>query len=208
MQPGQRSLQCPPWIVSQVRSACQWCQGCRKLATRGGWHAFRLHHPVRRLPSDVLGREIGAPIRGPDSLALERRELLKGFAGAAGVLLRSNLLAQGDEASLNVLAGVRLEPFVDPLPLPAVLRPATADSDSDHYRITISEFRQKLHRDLPPTILWGFEGCTPGPTIVGKRGRAVTVQWVNRLPERHRLAIGGERDRDGGHGGDAHRRQR
>ena len=138
----------------------------------------------------MLGREIGAPIRGPDSLALERRELLKRFVGAAaGVLLRSNLLAQGDEASLNVLAGVRLEPFVDPLPLPAVLRPATADSDSDHYRITISEFRQKLHRDLPPTILWGFEGCTPGPTIVGKRGRAVTVQWVNRLPERHRLAI-------------------
>jgi len=44
----------------------------------------------------VLGREIGAPIRGPDSLALERRELLKRFVGAAaGVLLRSNLLAQG-----------------------------------------------------------------------------------------------------------------
>jgi spore coat protein A, manganese oxidase len=85
--------------------------------------------------------------------------------------------------------GVRLEPFVDPLSLPPVLRPGAMISGSQHYRITLSEFRQKLHRDLPPTVVWGFEGSTPGPTIVAERGRAVTIDWLNRLPARHRLLV-------------------
>jgi spore coat protein A len=62
-------------------------------------------------------------------------------------------------------------------------------SGSEHYRIAMSEFRQKFHRDLPPTVVWGFEGITPGPVIVAQRGRAVTIDWLNRLPSRHRLVI-------------------
>ncbi|MEO7143386.1 MAG: multicopper oxidase family protein [Bryobacteraceae bacterium] len=53
----------------------------------------------------------------------------------------------------------------------------------------MSEFRQKLHRDLPPSIVWGFEGCTPGPTLAARRGSTVTIDWLNRLPARHRLLV-------------------
>jgi spore coat protein A, manganese oxidase len=105
------------------------------------------------------------------------------------VLLRSNLAGQADEPGQNMLTGVRLEPFVDPLPVPPVVHPIAENSDSQHYRITMSEFRQKVHRDLPPTVLWGFEGCTPGPTIIARHSRTVTVDWVNKLPTRHRLAV-------------------
>ena len=118
-----------------------------------------------------------------------RRQVLVLLGGAQTGALCHKLVAQSDEALPNALIGVRLEPFVDPLPIPAVLRQATSISGSPHYRITMSEFRQKLHRDLPPAVLWGYEGSTPGPTIVAERGRAVTIDWLNRLPARHRLRV-------------------
>jgi spore coat protein A, manganese oxidase len=105
------------------------------------------------------------------------------------MLLPQSVTAQSDEMSLNVLAGVQLEPFVDPLPLPRLLQPTSAKSASQSYRVTLSEFRQQLHRDLPPTVVWGFEGTTPGPTILAQRGSPVTIDWVNRLPARHRLLV-------------------
>jgi spore coat protein A, manganese oxidase len=116
-------------------------------------------------------------------MKLTRRQVLGGL-GFAGYIA-----AQSDENTSNMLAGVWLEPFVDPLPVPRVLVPATRNGGVEHYRIEISEFRQKLHRDLPPTIVWGFEGAMPGPTIAAERGRMVEVEWVNKLPARHRLTI-------------------
>ncbi len=119
-----------------------------------------------------------------------RRQFLTSLASAGtGALFPGSLCGQSDEASPNVLAGVRLEPFVDPLFLPPVLRPTSVISGSEHYKITISEFRQKFHRDLPPTIVWGFEGITPGPVIAAQRDRSVTIDWLNRLPSQHRLVI-------------------
>jgi spore coat protein A len=82
-----------------------------------------------------------------------------------------------------------LEPFVDPLPIPPVLRAPAKSPNAQYHRITLSEFRQKVHRDLPPTLLWGFAGCTPGPTIEAVRGCPVTIDWLNRLPEHHRLLV-------------------
>lgn len=116
-------------------------------------------------------------------MKLTRRQLLGGlaFAGYMG--------AQSDENTPNMLAGVWLEPFADPLPIPQVLKPIARNRDVERYRIEISEFRQKLHRDLPPTIVWGFAGAMPGPTIIAERGRTVEVEWVNKLPTRHRLTI-------------------
>ncbi len=116
-------------------------------------------------------------------MKLTRRQVLAGLACAR------HLVAQSDENTPNMLAGVWLEPFVDPLPIPRVLAPAARNGGVDRYRIQISEFRQKLHRDLPPTIVWGLEGAMPGPTIAAERGRTVEVEWVNKLPRQHRLTI-------------------
>jgi spore coat protein A len=123
-------------------------------------------------------------------LASTRRQFLISLAAAeAAAMLPRPLAAQSDELSANVLMGVRLEPFVDPLFLPPILKPSDVVSGSPQYQITISEFQQKLHRDLPPTVVWGFEGFTPGPIIVAERGRSITVNWLNRLPSRHRLLV-------------------
>ncbi|MGA8030694.1 MAG: multicopper oxidase, partial [Bryobacteraceae bacterium] len=49
--------------------------------------------------------------------------------------------------------------------------------------------RQKIHRDLPPTTLWGYNGNWPGPTIEARRGNPVAVKWTNSLPARHLLPV-------------------
>jgi spore coat protein A len=49
------------------------------------------------------------------------------------------------------------------------------------YDIAITEFKQKLHRDLPPTTAWGYGGTYPGPTIVAGVDQLVTVNWINDL---------------------------
>ncbi len=84
-----------------------------------------------------------------------------------------------------------LPKFVDPLPVPPVAKPP--------YRLVMREFMAKVHRDLPPTRVWGFNGSSPGPTIEVRRGQGVSIEWVNGLPTKHFLPIdhnlhGAERD--------------
>lgn len=77
---------------------------------------------------------------------------------------------------------VILEPFVDALPIPAVLQPVSGVSGGEaHYEIAMTEFTQQLHRDLPPTTVWGYAGSFPGPTIEAARDQTVTVNWINDL---------------------------
>ncbi len=46
-------------------------------------------------------------------------------------------------------------------------------------------FTQKLHRDLPKTTLWGYNGKYPGPTFEARRGKPIDVLWQNNLPKKH-----------------------
>jgi len=123
-----------------------------------------------------------------EEIDLSRRRALKLLSAvAAGLWMSPAVTAQEEETAQ--LFGVALKPFVDALPVPRVLRSTQFRDGAAYHRIELSEFRQKLHRDLPPTVLWGFEGCTPGPTIIAKRNHPVSVDWVNRLPAKHRLAV-------------------
>ncbi|HLH03493.1 MAG TPA: multicopper oxidase family protein [Bryobacteraceae bacterium] len=117
-----------------------------------------------------------------------RRQILSSLAAAT--LARRTARAQSDELTTNTLFGIRLEPFVDPLPIPRAIRlPATPGHTSAPERIILSQFRQKLHRDLPPSLVWGFNGTTPGPTLVAARGCPAHIEWHNRLPDQHPLAV-------------------
>jgi spore coat protein A len=76
-----------------------------------------------------------------------------------------------------------LEPFVDALPLPAVVQPVGVRPDGvPQYQITVSQERQQLHRDLPDTTVWTYNGTYPGPTIEATVGQPIEVQYVNNLP--------------------------
>lgn len=82
-----------------------------------------------------------------------------------------------------------LDRYIDPLPIPKRLMPHEACRGSVQYRVRMSEFRQKMHSQLPPTKLWGFEGQYPGPIIEARRGCPVEVQWENHLPASHLFEI-------------------
>jgi spore coat protein A len=92
----------------------------------------------------------------------------------------------GPVASLPQRIKPFLPSYVDPLPIPPVIRPPRSGAT---VRVHMREFRQKAHRDLPPTKLWGYNGVWPGPTFEVRRGQALFVHWINRLPATHFLPI-------------------
>ena len=94
-----------------------------------------------------------------------------------------------DKQARAYLTPALIERFIDPLPLPARLKPYDTSKGVDRYRIRMLEFSRQLHSQLPPTRLWGYEGQYPGPTIEAFRGRPVHVDWENRLPAQHILPI-------------------
>ena len=121
---------------------------------------------------------------------LSRRQLLhSGLYTAAAVTFSKGVsaLSQAMASPAPVRSGVRLTPYVDPLPLPPVIRP-TGKLD-EVVEIEMLQFQQKLHRDLPPTTVWGYNGSWPGPTIEAQSGRPLNINWVSKLPATHLLPI-------------------
>ncbi|GIE90092.1 multicopper oxidase family protein [Actinoplanes regularis] len=85
-------------------------------------------------------------------------------------------------STLPLSAVTSLVPYVDPLRIPPMRRPGT-DSAS---LLTISArpVWTRLHSSLPPTLLWAYEGVSPGPTIEVRRGQRLRVAWRNDLSGR------------------------
>jgi spore coat protein A len=96
---------------------------------------------------------------------------------------------------------VVMTPYVDALPVPVVATPTEgAVGDVASYELRIAQTRQQLHRDLPPTTVWGFDDGRgagyPGPTIEAGSGAPVRVTWINDLRDesgalltQHALAV-------------------
>ncbi|MFF9319458.1 O-aminophenol oxidase PhsA [Streptomyces sp. NPDC014735] len=75
-----------------------------------------------------------------------------------------------------------LVPYADPLPVPPVLRPRS-DDPLHETEIAVSPTWVKMHSQLPPTLMWGYAGMVPGPTIEVRRGERIRIAWTNRVPE-------------------------
>lgn len=82
-----------------------------------------------------------------------------------------------------------LSKFVDKLPIIKNIKPKRTMDGVPYYEIKMQQFKQKLHRDIPETTVWGFEGNYPGPTIESNRNEWIKVKWVNELPEKHLLPV-------------------
>jgi len=119
---------------------------------------------------------------------IERRKFLKLVGGAAGGAVALGSGGMFVRARLAE-AQVSLTPFVDALPIPRVISPSGQLDGDPLYLVTMQVFRQKLHRDLPATTLWGYNGQYPGPTFAARRGQPIAVRWMNNLPNRHMLPI-------------------
>jgi spore coat protein A, manganese oxidase len=128
---------------------------------------------------------------------ISRRRFL-GHAGAlaTGLSLDRSMLAAGLALPPEALDPAKLEPFVDPLPLPTVLKSSGTHPDPEHpgktlplYRVAMQEIHQKVHRDLPATRMWGFNGSVPGPLFETRSGQGLMVEWRDQLPLKHFLPI-------------------
>ncbi|MFC4526096.1 multicopper oxidase family protein [Dyella halodurans] len=148
-------------------------------------------------------------------MSLSRRRFLRGLADLAGAAAAADmgLLAWSAPASMDGGMGRMAMPqlaaptvplvnpatltrFVDRLPVPPVAQPmeqrahpAYPGKMLPYYRMEMRAFTARLHRDLPPTPLWGYGGSSPGPTLQTARGEPLLVEWINALPERHFLPI-------------------
>ncbi|MBT2634511.1 multicopper oxidase family protein [Bacillus sp. ISL-26] len=84
---------------------------------------------------------------------------------------------------------MELEKFADELPIIETLKPLKQSNGSTYYEVTMKECYHKLHRDLPPTRLWGYNGLFPGPTIDVQQNESVYIKWMNDLPQTHFLPV-------------------
>jgi spore coat protein A len=138
----------------------------------------------RRTFLTLLGLTPGLAAAPPEvrlSMCRPRRAALPGSASVAA------------PAALNPST---LAPFVDPLPIPPIARgqglrpdPTNSLNTLPYFRIEMREFEAQVHRDLPATRQWGYEGCVPGPTFETFRGNGLLVEWVNALPAAHLLPV-------------------
>ncbi len=119
-----------------------------------------------------------------------RRTLLKqSTLAVAGLLATRRALAHTMPAvTAATLDPHKLASFVDPLPIPQILRPVKG-AHGPHYRVEMREIFAQVHRDLPPTRQWAYGGTVPGPVIESRSGEALSVEWVNALPTEHFLPI-------------------
>jgi spore coat protein A len=138
-----------------------------------------------------------------------RRDILKlGAMAGAGAVMPNLLSGQSPNTRVPVQGGITfhghvahrtpaqtaaalaivngLKQFVDPLPIMPVLHP----SPTGVTHIRMQPALQKVHRDLPPTLIWGFNGMWPGPTIEVRSGVPVKIKYHNdALPTTHPLPV-------------------
>ncbi len=104
---------------------------------------------------------------------MNRRDFLRtSVAGGVGLIA-------GGNGILKAQPTPSLQQFVDPLPVPVHLPHA------NFYHITMNQVTAKLHRDLPPTPVWAYNGNFLGVVIEAFRGNPTTVRWDNQLPSHH-----------------------
>ena len=130
-----------------------------------------------------------------------RRDFLQhvGLLTAAAVVVkpaRGSGMPMAPATTEPVLDTNALARYVDPLPIPPVAKPAGLRADPSHpgssidyYRIAMRAFETKVHRDLPRTTFWGYDGACPGPTFDVRHHRPILVEWANELPTRHFLPV-------------------
>lgn len=107
---------------------------------------------------------------------INRRQFLK-----AAAITATTMLPGASAVAAPRLNPRRLKKFADELPRPPRLTGTALD-------IQVTEFRQKLHAQLPATTLWGYAGVYPGPTIEATRGVPTRVTWRNELRQPSLLA--------------------
>jgi spore coat protein A, manganese oxidase len=119
-------------------------------------------------------------------MQISRRDMLKmGLFGSAALMLPAERVARTKLAVANRIAQSQLPaPFTVPFATPPVLQPIARTADTDYYSVTQKQVSAQVLPGLH-TDIWGYNGITPGPTIMNTQGRQAVVRQINALPDVH-----------------------
>ncbi|SFS61279.1 multicopper oxidase family protein [Marininema halotolerans] len=84
---------------------------------------------------------------------------------------------------------MKMKKFVNPLPVPPLIKPFNKTKSLTSYKVTMREGRHKFDKSLPPAIIWGYNGIYPGPTFEVRKNERVEVHWINQLPRDQFLPV-------------------
>ena len=117
---------------------------------------------------------------------ISRRDLFKLGAAAGATLVlgggAGNAILQAAPAPLD---SAKLTKYVDSLPIMPLAKPTGTLNGEPLYTVRMTQFRQRLHKNLRPTPVWGYNGVYPGPTFDVQSNQTIHVKWTNNLPQRH-----------------------
>jgi FtsP/CotA-like multicopper oxidase with cupredoxin domain len=107
----------------------------------------------------------------------------------------------------TIKQGTGMRKFVDTLPglgaqnandlgqyIPVAIPDTTTYPGSDYYEISLVQYTEQMHKDLPPTTLRGYEQTNTtdptvankpsffGPMIIAHKNRPVRIKFTNKLP--------------------------
>ncbi len=73
----------------------------------------------------------------------------------------------------------KLIPFQDELQIPEVID-FTKQGKTEE-TIKIKNGKTTLHKNLPETDIWGYNGTYPGPSIEVEQGKKIAIEWKNLI---------------------------
>jgi FtsP/CotA-like multicopper oxidase with cupredoxin domain len=119
-------------------------------------------------------------------VALTRRDVIKAgvFAGAAMSLPLSRVVSGQSALASRMPASKLPKPFMTPFVRPPVAVPVRSDETADFYSMHMNP----IYTEIVPgyqTLMFGYEGSVPGPTIKVSQGRPALVRHCNTLPTSH-----------------------
>ncbi|MGG2074583.1 multicopper oxidase [Lysinibacillus irui] len=81
--------------------------------------------------------------------------------------------------------------FVDELPKPVVAKPkyCRGQQKNDYYELVMMEGEHRFHKHFPKSLIWGYNGLYPGPTIEATKDKTIYVKYKNQLPLQHFLPV-------------------
>ena len=68
--------------------------------------------------------------------------------------------------------------------------PRVVPANTEFFLMHERPVEHSFHPQLPPNVLWGYDGSIPGPTFIAKSGTPQLVRFVNDLPENDPVGIG------------------
>ena len=116
------------------------------------------------------------------SRRITRRQALRlGLGVTAGLTLPA--IGVGVASTFGIFdRQARAPRFELPLAIPPVLSPTRIDVTTDYYEIVQMPAVQEILPGLS-TLVWGYNGTFPGPTIRARMNRRVVITHRNALPE-------------------------